>query len=125
MTTPIILTIPIETTAAQVIRANPALKAEALAIAEELHAIIHAAQEQYAARPPVPDPEGNAPAFELQDVVDVVRRTVLGFWPTGDMAPGNEGMWIREQLTDRCTTSDLYDRYLRLCERVSGVSIAA
>jgi hypothetical protein len=42
MTTPIILTIPIETTAAQVIRANPALKAEGLAIAEELHAMIAA-----------------------------------------------------------------------------------
>jgi hypothetical protein len=39
MTTPTILTIPIET---QIIRANPALKAEALAIAEELHAMIAA-----------------------------------------------------------------------------------
>ena len=58
MTKPIELIIPIEMTAAQIIRANPTLKNEAVGIAEELHPIIHAAQEQYAARPPVPDPEG-------------------------------------------------------------------
>jgi hypothetical protein len=58
-----------------------------------------------------------------------VRRTILGFWSTGKTAAANEGMWVIEQLT--CGSDglhnnvNLYNRYLRLCERVSGVSIAA
>ena len=107
MTTPITLTIPIEMTEAQVIRANPALKAQALVIAEELHAMI-------AAMRPRPQPD---PAFESQDAVDAVRRTVLGFWPTGKAAAAKEGVWVMEQLT--CGSDGLhnnfspYDRYLR------------
>jgi hypothetical protein len=116
MSKPITLIIPIEMTAAQIIRANPALENEALALAEELHAIIDATRERYAARPPGHPQDVTIP-FELEDLIDAVRRTVLGFWPAGDMAPGSESMWVMEQLTYRCTTSDLYDRYLRLCER--------
>jgi hypothetical protein len=58
-----------------------------------------------------------------------VCRTILGFWPTGKTAAANEGMWVIEQLT--CGSNglhnnfSLYDHYLRLCERVSEVSIAA
>ena len=60
-------------------------------------------------------------AFEPQDAIDAVRRTILGFWPTGKTAAANEGMWVIEQLT--CGSDglhnnfSLYDRYLRLCER--------
>jgi predicted metal-dependent HD superfamily phosphohydrolase len=105
-------------TEAQVIRANPSVK-EARAIAEELHALIQATRERYVARPD-PDP---AYAFELEDAVDAVRRTVLNFWPTGKVAAGNEGAWVMEQLT-RGGRSDLYDRYLRLCELLSESALA-
>jgi hypothetical protein len=58
-----------------------------------------------------------------------VRRTILGFWPTGKPTAANEGMWVIEQLTRGSdglhNNFSLYDRYLRLCGRVSGVSIAA
>ena len=58
-----------------------------------------------------------------------MRRTILGFWPTGKTAAANEGMWVIEQLT--CGSDGLHNNFSlyrplsAALRAVSGVSIAA
>ena len=55
-----------------------------------------------------------------------MRRTILGFWPTGKTAAANEGMWVIEQLTCAATASTTTSATLSItCGSVSEVSIAA
>jgi hypothetical protein len=116
----ITITIPIALTTSQVIRASPAAisESEARQLALELHDLIAEVQARYLSRP-LREPA----AFGLADLVDAVRRTLLGFWPTDGTAAGNESCWLMEQLTD-IDGALLYDRYLLLHDRIQGTNFA-
>ena len=66
------------------------------------------------------------PPYELADLVDAVRRTVLDFWPRNQDAVGDESVWLMDELTriDMSMESPLYDRYLRLCDRIQATNFA-
>ena len=123
--TDITITIPLTLTSSQIIRASPAAisESEALELAHELHDLVAEVQARYVRHPlregKLSDDEA---AFELADLVDAVRRTVLGFWPSDGAAAGSESCWLMEQLTDigDARNTLLYDRYLRLHDRIQG-----
>jgi hypothetical protein len=116
----ITIAIPIALTASQIIRASPAAisESEARQLALELHDLIAEVQARYG-EGKLSDDEA---AFGLADLVDAVRRTVLGFWPSDGAAAGSESCWLMEQLTDigDARNTLLYDRYLRLHDRIQG-----
>lgn len=60
-------------------------------------------------------------AFTLADLLDAVRRTVLGFWSADQNAAVAEIDWVEEQLT--AIDDALYARYLRLCARIQGTNL--
>jgi hypothetical protein len=123
--TDITITIPLPLTASQIIRGSPAAisESEALELARELHDLIAEVQVRYVGRPlregKLSDREA---AFGLADLVDAMRRTVLGFWPSDPDAAGNESCWLMEELTD--IDDALYDRYLRLHDRTQSTNFA-
>jgi hypothetical protein len=57
-------------------------------------------------------------AFELADLVEAVRRTVLGFWPYNGVAEESE--WLMDRLTS--IDDGLYQRYLRLHDKTQMTS---
>ena len=69
-------------------------------------------------------PYEDAIAFEVADVVDTLRRSVLGFLPPDWNEACNAGVWLMELLTDLGDDS-LYDRYLRLCSRIGDPGVRA
>jgi hypothetical protein len=123
--TDITITIPLTLTASQIIRGSPAAisESEALELARELHDLIAEVQARYVRRPlregKLSDDEA---AFELADLVDAVRRTVLGFWPPNQDAVGHESVWLADELTR--IDDALYDRYLRLHDRTQSTNFA-
>jgi hypothetical protein len=115
----ITLTIPLELTAAQIIRlrAEPTLvdeahEATARELAIELHRLLAAVQAHEASRPlriaSIP--------FTAVDLVDAMRRHALGLLPMNPDAAAQEADWIFEMLDDH--DGGLGDRYLRLCKRI-------
>ena len=132
------ITVPIALTLAQIARANHEIRDdEALKLAQELHDLIAAMQTAYIVRPPKPAalaarlPEGHAHlpyedavAFEVADVVDSLRNSVLGFLPPDWNHACHIGEWLMERLTDLGDDS-LYDRYLRLCSRIGDPGVCA
>ena len=126
--TDITITIPLALTVSQIIRVNPAIsESEALELARVLHDLIGEVQARYVRRPLR---EGklsdDRAAYELADLVDAVRRTVLDFWPRNQDAVGDESVWLMDELTriDMSMESPLYDRYLRLCDRIQATNFA-
>ena len=132
------ITVPIALTLAQIARANQEIRDdEALKLAQELHDLIAAVQTAYIDRPPkpaalaarLPDEDAHLPyedaiAFEVADVVDTLRRSVLGFLPPDWNEACSAGVWLMERLTDLGDDS-LYDRYLRLCSRIGDPGVRA
>jgi hypothetical protein len=100
--TDITITIPLALTASQIIRASPAAisESEALELTRELHDLIAEVQARYVRGP---RREGklsdDQAAYELADLVDAVRRTVLDFWPRNQEAVGDESVWLMDELT--------------------------
>jgi hypothetical protein len=135
MTTDITITIPLALTASQIIRGSPAAISEsgALELARELHDLIAEVQARYVRHPilermPSDDecdfepvarmPSDDECAFMLADLVDAVRRGLLGFESTNQNAAVAESDWLEELLT---STDDALDaRYLRLCDRIQA-----
>jgi hypothetical protein len=123
--TDITITIPLTLTSSQIIRASPAAisESEALELAHELHDLVAEVQARYVRHPlregKLSDDEA---AFELADLVDAVRRTVLGFWPSNEDAVGSESSWLMEELTR--IDDALFDRYLRLHDRTQSTNFA-
>jgi hypothetical protein len=121
--TDLLITIPLTLTASQIIRGSPKAISdpEALELALELHDLIGEVRARfvYVKRPQVGggffDPGA---AFELADLVEAVRRTVLGFWPYNAVAEESE--WLALRLTS--IDDDLYQRYLRLHDRTQMTS---
>ena len=61
-------------------------------------------------------------AFTLADLLDAVRRGLLGFWSVNRDTAVHESDWVTEQLT---SIDDVLDaRYLRLCDRIQGTNYA-
>jgi hypothetical protein len=132
------ITVPVALTLAQIARANQDIcDDEALKLAQELHALIDAVQTAYIVRPPSPTalaarlpeehahlPYEDAIAFDVAEVVDTLRRSVLGFLPPDWNEACSAGEWLMERLTDLGDDS-LYDRYLRLCSRISEPGVHA
>jgi hypothetical protein len=132
------ITVPIALTLAEIARANQEISDdEALKLAHELHDLIAAVQTAYIVRPPSPAvlaarmpredahlPYEDAVAFEVADLVDTLRRSVLGFLPSDWDEACSAGVWLMELLTDLGDDS-LYDRYLRLCSRISEPGVHA
>jgi hypothetical protein len=135
--TDLTFTVSIELTASQIIRNCPSTidESEAAKLAQEAHAIIAEVQAhfvRYRIRIPNDDEcdfeivsreaSDDECAFTLADLVDAVRRTVLGFWSVNENAAGAEANWVEEQLTR--IDDALYARYLRLCDRIQGTNYA-
>ena len=132
------ITIPLALTRAEIARVNEKIRDdEALTLAHELHDLIAAVQTAYIVRPPSPAalaarlpnedahlPYEDAIAFEVADVVDSLRRSVLGFLPPDWDEACNTGVWLMKLLTDLGDDS-LYDRYLRLHSRISEPGVHA
>jgi hypothetical protein len=123
-------------TASQIIRNCPSAidESEAAKLAQEAHAIIAEVRARYVRHPLVllTDDDGRALArrmpsddecaYTLADLVDAVRRTILGFWSANQDAAVAEPDWVEEQLT--WIDDALYARYLRLCDRIQGTNYA-
>jgi hypothetical protein len=133
--TTLTFTVQIKLTAAQIIRncASTIDESEAAKLAHEVHAIIAEVQARYVRRPLVPlsddghvltqrMPSDDECAFTLADLVDAVRRGLLGFESTNRNAAVAESDWLEEQLTG--IDDALYDRYLRLHDRIQGTNFA-
>jgi hypothetical protein len=135
--TDITITVPIGFTVADIARANQSLSdSEWRELAHELHAIIAAVRASYIARPPsrtelvarLPNEDTNLPhadllAFEEADLIESLRRTVVGIWPADDRETANLSVWLMERLTDLGNDS-LYVRYLRLYDRIQSTDFA-
>jgi hypothetical protein len=137
--TDITITIPLELTVSRIARANPTIgNDEARELAQEVHSIIATVQAAYAAHPPdkarlaarLPTaarclPYETAIAYELGDVIDEVRNTIFGFWPTDPSEEAELSCWIAEWLTDLDASDILYVRYLRVYDRIQGTDFAS
>lgn len=119
--TDLVIAIPLTLTASQIIRGSPKAISDPEAL--ELHDLIGEVQARFGdvKRPLVGggffDPGS---AFELADLVEAVRRTVLGFWPYNGLAEESE--WLALRLTS--IDDDLYNRYLRLHDKTQMTSFA-
>jgi hypothetical protein len=132
------IVIPLALTLAQIARANPAIgEDEARELAQETHSIIAAVQADYAAHPPdkarlaarLPTADRGLPyeaaiAFELGDLIDSIRGTICGHWPTDPSETSDLSCWLAVWLTDLDASGILYIRYLRVHDRVQGTDFA-
>jgi hypothetical protein len=122
-TTDLMITIPLALTASQIIRGSPKAISdpEALELALELHDLIGEVRARfvYVKLPLVGGGfSDNGADFEVADLIEAVRRTILGFWPHG--AEADESVWLMDRLTS--IDDDLYNRYLLLCDKVHMTS---
>ena len=137
--TDITITIPLELTVSQIARANLTIgNDEARELALEVHSIIDMVQAAYAAHPPdkatltarLPGaarclPYETAVAYELGDVINSIRNTIFGFWPTDSNEEAELSCWIAKWLTELDASDILYVRYLRVYDRVQGTDFAS
>lgn len=133
------ITIPLALTHSQIACANPTISNdEARELAQEMHSIIATVQEFYAAHPPdkarltarLPGaarclPYETAVAYELGEVINEVRNTIFGHWPTDPSEECELSCWLGEWLTEIDASDILYVRYLRLYDRVQGTDFAS
>jgi hypothetical protein len=62
-------------------------------------------------------------ASEETDVVETILRTAVDVWPLDEGAGAAESVWLYERL-EAVDGDELYDRYLRLCDKINGTNIA-
>jgi hypothetical protein len=134
----ITITIPLELTVSQIVRANSTLgDEEARELAQEVHSIIDMVQAACAAHPPdkatltarLPGAAGCLPyetavAYELGDVIDSIRNTIFGFWPTDSSEGANLSIWIAKWLAEIDASNILYARYMHVHDRVQGTDFS-
>jgi hypothetical protein len=113
------LKIPVELTAWR-IEGHARITAEAARpMAIELHAIIAAYRQLFVLRPP----GDYYTEFEETDVVETILRTAINVWPSDEDAAAHENMWLFERFS-AVDGDELYDRYLRLCDKINGTDLA-
>jgi hypothetical protein len=109
--------IPVTLTAARIIRHGKVDEAEALALAEELHRIVHDYVDLLSVR--APDHYPLSDEFTKADMIDTILRTALGVWSADE---GAESAWICDQFS-RVDGDELHERYLRICDAINGTEI--
>jgi hypothetical protein len=113
------LRIPVELTALR-IEGHSHISAEAAnQLAIELHAIVADYRQLFALRPPCDHYE---PCEEI-DVVETILRTAVDIWPSDEDEVAGESMWLFERF-DAVDGDELYERYLRLCDKINGTDLA-
>ena len=113
------LRIPVELTALR-IEGRSHISAEAAnQLAIELHALVADYRQLFALRPPC---NPYSPSEET-DVVETILRTAVDVWPSDEASAAVESMWLFERF-DAVDGDELYERFLRLCCKISGTDLA-
>jgi hypothetical protein len=113
------LRIPVELTASRIER-RASISAEAAnQLAIELHAIVADYRQLFALRPP----SDHYGLSEETDVIETILRTAVDVWPSDKAAAAVESMWLFERF-DAVDGDELYERFLRLCCKISGTDLA-
>lgn len=113
------LRIPVALTALR-IEGHSQVSAEAAnQLAIELHAIVADYRQLFALRPPCDHYE----PCEETDMVETILRTAVNIWPSDQAAAAHESMWLFERF-DAVDGDELYERFLRLCCKISGTDLA-
>jgi hypothetical protein len=124
----ITLKIPLELTKSLIIRrlaivyGNDVDISCARELAEELHAIVGAYLNLHSVRPPDGYPEPDE-EFTKADMLFAILRTALDWWPKEGDATAHESVWIMDQFK-RVDGDELYERYLRLSDRINNTDFA-
>jgi hypothetical protein len=122
------LNLTVEFTATMIIRCN-VIKDEpkARALALELHEIIELFRRFYSVRPPY---EGellkelsDLEEIEGTDLVLMIWRTAFDIYPKTESMALLEGEWLDYQF-GRIGADELYERYMRLCDKINGTKYA-
>ena len=113
------LRIPLELTASR-IQGHAQISAEAAhRMAIELHAIIAAYRQLFEVRPPCESFVKN----EDTDVVETILRSAVDVMPRDGDVRMRESAWLYERFS-AVDGDELYERYLRLFDRINGTSLA-
>jgi hypothetical protein len=113
------LRIPVELTAMR-IQGRASISAEtAHQRAIELHGIVAAYRQLFAVRPPC----GCFVDNEETDVVETILRTAVNVWPLDGDEVAYESVWLFERFS-AVDGDELYDRYLRLFDKINGTDLA-
>ena len=113
------LRIPVELTAMRIQGRASVSAATAHQMAIELHGIVGAYRQLFAVRPPCDSFVDN----EETDVVETVLRTAVDILPLDGDVRGRESAWLYERFS-AVDGDELYERYLRLFDRINGTSLA-
>jgi hypothetical protein len=122
------LKITVEFTGTMIIRCDVIKdEAQAHALALELHEVIGIFRGLYSVRPPyqrellekMPDLE----EIEETDLVLAIWGTAFDICPTNERAALLEVDWLYDQF-ERIGADELYDRYMRLCDKINGTNFA-
>jgi hypothetical protein len=134
MMTDIELKIPLALTESLIIRRMAVVFGEsvdttsALELACELHAIIDGYRRLRSVEPPYVGSNRyelmDIAAIEEPDMVLTILNTALGWWPEDEAAAASQSEWIAGQFS-QADADDLYERYLRLCDRINGTDLAS
>jgi hypothetical protein len=115
------LSIPSGLTAAYIERINSSIdKTEADTLAAELHDIIRLYRQLFLVRPP----DCGEHASEEVDMSLTLWRTALDLRRSDDAASAGESVWLVERLEAVGDDGALYERYLKLADRINGTNIA-
>ena len=113
------LKIPVELTAMRIQGHASVSAATAHQLAIELHGIVEAYGQLFAARPPC----GCFVDNEETDVVETILRTTVDVLPLDGDVRMRESAWLYERFVE-VDGDELYDRYLRLFDRMNGTDSA-
>ena len=112
------LKIPVELTASRIERRVSISVEAAHQLAVELHDIAAGYRQLFALRPP-----GDYAPSEETDVVETILRTAVDVWPSDRQAAVNESVWLFMRF-DAVDGDELYERYLRLFDKINGTDLA-
>jgi hypothetical protein len=112
------LRIPIELTTSR-IQGHARISAEAARqLAIELHEIVAAYRQLFAARLPC----GCFVDNEEADVVETILRTAVDVLPRDGDVRCRESEWLYERFAE-VDGDELYERYLRILDRINGTAL--
>jgi len=130
----LIIKIPLALTEALIVRRMASVFGEgqthgqAGELAHELHVIIDGYRRLRSVEPPYMGSNRyelmDIAAIEEPDTVLAILNTALGLWPQDHDASAGQGVWIFHQF-DHADADALYERYLRLCDRINGTDEAS
>jgi hypothetical protein len=114
------LRIPVELTASRIERRGSISAEAADQLAIELHGIVADYRQLFALRPPPCDAYAES---EETDVVETILRTAVDVWSSDKDEVAAESIWLFERF-NAVDGDELYDRYLRLCDKINGTDLA-